>query len=718
LNEALRQLAAGHHGRPHDLLGRQPLATGERIVAWRPDAVAARFAPEGPALEPTGVEGVFAWEGTGETIARPHAIEWHFPNGGYHTTVDFAAFPLEIEEAERRAFHAGHHTSAWRMLGAHARHREGVDGIRFAVWAPHARSVSVVGDFNGWDGRRHPLTRHEDGIWETFVPEAGIGDLYKFELLDADGVLRLKTDPYARATQTRPATASRIAPETVFPWADAAWLERRPHWQHDPLAIYEVHLGSWVRHPDNSFVGYRELGERLGAYVSALGFTHVELMPITEYPFDGSWGYQTTGWFAPTRRFGEPDDLRAFVDTLHRHGVGVVLDWVPGHFPRDEHGLAWFDGTPLYEYADPQRAHMADWGTLAFDHSRPEVRSFLISSALYWLHEFHIDGIRVDAVASLLYRDYGRSSGEWVPNHHGGRENLESVSFLQQLNVATHGECPDTFTVAEESTSWPGVSHPTEVGGLGFSMKWNMGWMHDTLDYMRREPIHRSYHHEHLTFGLSYSFSENFVLPLSHDEVVHEKRALLTKMPGDDWQQRANLRLLLLWQFTHPGRKLLFMGGEFGQPGEWAFEYGLDWHCLEDPRHAGLQRLTADAAQLYRATPALHGRDFRPDGFAWIHADDAQHSTLAFRRTSDTGEAVIALNFTPAVHETYPLGLPQAGTWREALNSDSDHYGGSGRGNLGRIQASTQPHGDHPASTTIVLPPLAGVVLVPEQTTP
>ena len=714
MSDDLERIAAGRHPRPHDVLGRRTDGERERIVAWRPDAVAGRFAPDGPPLQPAATPGAFEWTGPAGTVRQPWSIEWRFAAGAGHTAVDFAAFAPEIDAAERDAFHRGEHTGAWRMLGAHARHRDGTDGIRFAVWAPNAQRVSVVGEFNDWDGRRHPLTRHDGGVWETFVPEAGIGDLYKFELLDAAGVLRLKADPYARSTQARPETASRILPETVYPWADSAWMAARPDWRHAPMSVYEAHLGSWLRHDDGSFLGYRELGRRLAAHVEALGFTHVELLPVMEHPLDASWGYQCTGWFAPTRRFGEPDDLRAFVDTLHRHGIGVILDWVPGHFPRDEHGLPWFDGTPLYEPADTQRASMPDWGTLAFDFARPEVRSFLVSSALYWLHEFHVDGLRVDAVASLIYLDYGRAAGEWTPNRHGGRENLEAIGFLQQLNRATHGECPGSFTVAEESTAWPGVTHPTDFGGLGFSMKWNMGWMHDTLDYLAREPVHRRYHHEHLTFGATYAFSENYVLPLSHDEVVHEKGSLLQKMPGDDWQQRANLRLLLLWQFTFPGRKLLFMGGEFGQRAEWDHDRGLDWHLLDDPAHAGLQRLAGDLGRCYRDTPALHTRDFSADGFAWIEPDDAEHSTLLFRRLGPDDEVVVALNFTPVVRDDFALGLPAAGTWREIVNTDSEHYGGSGVGNLGRIGAGTPGHHGQPAAARIVLPPLAGIVLARE----
>ncbi len=704
-------IAQGCHQRPQDVVGRGAAGEREHIRAWRPDAVAARFAPDGPVLQPSAVAGVFEWTGPAGEVRQPWSIEWRFGDGATHTEIDFAAFALELDAGERQAFHRGEHTSAWRMLGAHARCRDGIDGVRFAVWAPHAQRVSVVGEFNDWDGRRHPLTRHDGGIWEVFVPAAGVGDLYKFELLDAEGQLRLKVDPYARSTQTRPQTAARITPQTAYRWGDAEWMAARPDWRTAPMSTYEVHLGSWLRGDDGGFLGYRELGRRLAAHVEALGFTHVELMPVMEHPLDASWGYQCTGWFAPTRRFGDPDDFRAFVDTLHCHGIGVILDWVPGHFPRDEHGLTWFDGTALYEPDDPQRAAMPDWGTLAFDLGRPEVQSFLISSAMYWLHAFHIDGLRVDAVASVLYLDFGRAPGEWTPNRHGGRESLEAVAFLQQLNRTTHGECPDTFTVAEESTAWPGVTFPTDFGGLGFSMKWNMGWMHDTLDYLRHDPVYRRYHHEHLTFVPTYAFGENYVLPLSHDEVVHEKGSLITRMPGDDWQQRANLRLLLLWQFTFPGRKLLFMGGEFGQRAEWDHQRGIDWHMLEEPGHAGIQRLTGDLSQLYRDTAALHARDFMPEGFAWIGADDPEQSTLVFRRIGPNDEVVVALNFTPLVREAFVLPLPAPGSWRERINTDSVHYGGSGCGNLGRIVAGEPGCQGPQPSANIVLPPLAGLVL-------
>ena len=712
----LAAIAATRHARPHDALGRFESGGRVRIVTWRPAAVAGRFAPDGPALEALQREpsGLFAWEGPAERAPGGRVIRWTYGDGSEVDAADPWLFPLELESEERRAFHTGDHTSVWRMLGAHHRERHGVAGTRFAVWAPHAQRVSVVGGFNHWDGRHHPMTRHDDGVWETFLPGVGPGDLYKFELTDANGALRMKADPFARYTEARPRTASIIVPETVFPWGDSEWMASRPRWDADAISFYEVHLGSWMRHADGSFLGYRELGERLAAYVHALGFTHVELLPVTEHPFDGSWGYQCTGWYAPTRRFGAPDDFRALVDILHRHGIGVVMDWVPGHFPRDDHGLARFDGTPLFEPADRRRADMPDWGTLAFDHGRPQVRSFLVSSALYWLREFHIDGLRVDAVASMLYLDYAREGGDWLPNAYGGNENLDAVAFLQQFNIATHGECPDTFTVAEESTSWPGVTRPTHLGGLGFSMKWNMGWMHDTLSYMRHDPVHRHYHHDNLTFGLLYAFSENFTLPLSHDEVVHLKGSLLGKMPGDDWQRFANLRLLYVWQFTYPGKKLLFMGGEFGQPDEWDHDTDLDWGCLDNERHAGVHRLVSDLAHCHRAEPALYRHDFSHDGFAWIDCHDATQSVISYRRMAEGREVVVALNFTPVPRHDYRIGLPRGGRWREAVNSDSQSYGGSGQGNYGAVDAEARTWMGLEHSVSLTLPPLAGVVLVPD----
>jgi 1,4-alpha-glucan branching enzyme len=555
--------------------------------------------------------------------------------------------------------------------------------------------------------------RGASGVWELFIP--GLREaLYKYEIRNRhSGALRLKTDPFAREYEVRPATASRFREAVPFHWQDGAWLDRRRSrdWLHEPLSIYEVHFGSWRRNPDGSSLSYRQAAEQLVPYVLEQGFTHVEFMPLTEYPFDESWGYQAVGYFAPTSRYGGPNDLRHLIDACHRAGLGVILDWVPGHFPRDGHGLADFDGSPLFEYGDPRKGSQPDWGTLVFNFDRQEVRSFLLSSARFWLEEFHVDGLRVDAVASMLYLDYSRKPGEWAPNIHGGNENLEAVQFLRELNTMTHRDFPGTMTIAEESTAWPGVSRPVETGGLGFSMKWNMGWMHDTLKYLAMDPVHRKYHHDLLTFGPLYAFSENFVLPLSHDEVVHLKGSLLAKMPGDDWQRFANLRVAYLFQWTYPGRKLLFMGGELAQPWEWNHREGLAWQLLEDPRHGGMQRLVRDLNGLHAAIPALHRLDFDGRGFQWLSWDDADNSTLSFVRRADDDVAVVVLNFTPVPRPGYRLGVPKPGAWHETLNSDSRFYGGSDLGNAGVLQAEPVPCMHQPWSVVVTLPPLAGVVL-------
>jgi 1,4-alpha-glucan branching enzyme len=557
--------------------------------------------------------------------------------------------------------------------------------------------------------------RGDSGIWELFIPELRAGELYKYEILGRQTrELFLKTDPYGALYEHRPATASVTTQESAFAWTDAEWLRRRAErdWLREPMSVYEVHLGSWRRGPAGRFLSYREIAEQLGAYVADLGFTHVELLPITEHPLDESWGYQCTGYFAPTRRHGLPDGFRDFVAELHARGIGVLLDWVPAHFPKDAHALARFDGTPLYEYGDTQKGEHPDWSTLVFNYSRNEVQSFLLSSAICWLEDFHIDGLRVDAVASMLYLDYSRRAHQWTPNQFGGNENLEAVAFLRRLNEVTHGECPGTITVAEESTAWPQVSRPTYGGGLGFSFKWNMGWMHDTLSFMTKDPIHRQFHHNLLTFGPIYVFSENFVSPLSHDEVVHGKRSLLDKMPGDDWQRFANLRLLLTYQWTYPGKKLLFMGGEFGQPREWNAHESLPWHLADEPRHAGVRALVRDLNRVYRETPALHRRDHDGDGFAWLSWQDQANSVLSFVRKDGDAHAVVLLNFTPVPRYGYRVGVPARGTYREILNSDSSYYGGSNLGNLAVPTEDVACMG-HAQSLVVTLPPLAGLVLVP-----
>ncbi|HEX7113406.1 MAG TPA: 1,4-alpha-glucan branching protein GlgB, partial [Mizugakiibacter sp.] len=599
---------------------------------------------------------------------------------------------------------------------AHVIERRGVVGTRFAVWAPNAERVSVVGDFNGWDGRRHPMTVHgSSGVWEIFVPDVGAGALYKFELRHREsGRVLLKSDPYGRTFEMRPGTAACVAGPRAFRWSDDAWMAAHPDWRHAPVAIYELHLGAWQRHADGGFAGYAELAEALVRHLAGSGFTHVELLPVTEHPLDDSWGYQSTGFFAPTRRHGLPDDFRAFVDTLHRHGYGVILDWVPGHFPRDDWALAQFDGTALYEHADPRRAEAPHWGSLKFNFARHEVRSFLISSALYWLEEFHLDGLRVDAVASMLYLDYGREDGDWLPNPHGGREDLDAVAFLRELNAAIREHRPRAATIAEESTAWPGVTRAPWLGGLGFTMKWNMGWMHDTLAYLAHDPVHRRYHHDQLTFARWYAFEEQFVLPLSHDEVVHGKRTLLGKMPGDRWQRFANLRLLYAYQFTWPGKKLLFMGQEFGASAEWDFARALDWAEAALPEHAGIRRLVDDLGRLYRERPALHAHDFDAEGFDWIDCHDALQSVLVYLRRGAGEAIVVALNFTPVPRYGYRIGLPQGGRYRELLNSDSHHYGGGDVGNGGAIEAEAVPWMGRAWSASLTLPPLGALLLAPQ----
>ena len=610
-------------------------------------------------------------------------------------------------------FGEGTHTRLWEKLGAHP----GPDGTSFAVWAPNAEFVSATGDFDGWDREAHPLEpMGSSGIWTGHVSSAEPGQVYKFHIRSRVGGYRVdKADPFAVRSETPPRTGSVIW-DLAYDWGDGAWLEGRGKRNAlaAPISIYEVHVGSWRRTDDGGWLGYRELAEPLAEHALDLGFTHVELLPVMEHPFYGSWGYQTTGYFAPTGRYGTPQDLMFLIDHLHRQGLGVVLDWVPSHFPADEHGLAFFDGTHLYEHADPRRGYHPDWHTLIFNYGRNEVRSFLLSSADHWLRTYHADGLRVDAVASMLYLDYSRNQGEWLPNEHGGRENLEAVSFLRRLNEDVYRDHPGIQTFAEESTAWPMVSRPTDVGGLGFGMKWDMGWMHDTLQHLHRDPIHRKYHHGELTFRQVYAYSENFVLPLSHDEVVHGKGSLVGKMPGDDWQRFANLRLLLGAQWAQPGKKLLFMGDEIGQPTEWDHDGSVRWDLRGDPRHEGVVRWVRDLNAWYRRSPALHGFDVDPRGFEWIEAADAEGGVLAFLRRGPGDEVlVVGLNLTPTPHERYRLGLPAGGTWHEVLNGDAEIYGGSGMGNLGRVKAERRPWHGREHSAEVVLPPLAVVVFEP-----
>ncbi len=631
------------------------------------------------------------------------------------TFYDPYSFAPLISEYDLDLFSAGKHLHIYRILGAHTKTVDGIEGTLFATWAPNAARVSVIGDFNQWDGRRHPMrNRGNSGVWELFIPGVCEDALYKFEIRSREHAKVVsKTDPYAQQMELRPRTASVVRPQDNYHWLDTDWMQqRRQHdWLHQPMSIYECHLGSWQRDDSGEFLSYRELAHQLVDYVSELGFTHIELLPITEHPFDASWGYQTTGYFCPTRRFGDADDFRYFVDYCHQHHIGVILDWVPAHFPKDEHGLAQFDGSPLYEHADPRRGEHRDWGTLIYNYGRNEVKNFLIASAVFWLEEFHLDGLRVDAVASMLYLDYSREDGDWLPNQHGGNENIEAIEFMRELNSVSHERFPGSMIMAEESTAWPQVTRPTNLGGLGFSMKWNMGWMHDTLNYMSHDPVHRHYHHDQLTFGLLYLFSENFILPFSHDEVVHGKSSMLNKMPGDEWQKFANLRLLYTYMFTYPGKKLLFMGSEFGQGTEWNHDRALDWYVLQYPLHTGVKQLVGDLNRLYTEEQALYAYDFDYQGFEWIDCHDTDQSVLSFLRKSDKQHIIVVLNFTPVVREDYRIGVPARGEYEIILNSDSSYYAGSNAGTPASLNTDDIEWMGRPVSLSLTLPPLAGVII-------
>jgi 1,4-alpha-glucan branching enzyme len=713
------RLMAGEHANPHNVLGLH----GNVVRAYRPDAMAMRvILDDGKPCDMERVrDSVFATEVPSDT--DHYTLEATYEDGTIISFEDPYRFWPTLGEIDLYLLGEGRHRRMWQVLGAHVREHQGVQGTSFAVWAPSARSVRVVGDFNLWDGRVHPMrSLGSSGVWELFIPGVQAGAKYKFEVLSADGHILLKADPVAFAAEQPPGTAS-IVVDSSYEWADWDWLHHRDEegaaaQLTKPMSAYEVHLGSWRHGEDGQSLTYRELAEQLPAYCEEMGFTHVEFMPVAEHPFGGSWGYQVSSYFAPTSRFGSPDDFRALVDALHQCGIGVIVDWVPAHFPRDEWALARFDGTALYEHEDPRKGTQPDWGTLVFNFGRNEVRNFLISNALYWLEEFHIDGLRVDAVASMLYLDYSRKEGEWVPNVFGGRENLEAVAFLKEMNEVVYGEHPGAMTIAEESTAWPAVSRPTYLGGLGFGFKWNMGWMHDTLDYFSKEPVYRRFHHNELTFGLLYAFTENFVLPLSHDEVVHGKGSLLNKMPGDRWQQLANLRSLYAWMWAHPGKQLLFMGGEIAQEREWSHDRSLDWHVLQWDGHRGVQSLVRCLNSVYRATPALWGRDFAPDGFRWIDASDVDSNVLSFVRFSSAAPhtdapLVCIANLSPVVREGYRVGLPVGGEWREVLNTDASDFGGGGVGNGGSVQAVDETWHGLPASASVTLPPLAVLWLTP-----
>ena len=715
LSQQLQHLANGEHFDPFRFLGLHQDAQGWVVRVWLPGARQAWL--EGHALQQLSNSACFVARLTDEQKQRlpaHYSVEWDEGDGIRHHSISPWSFLPQIGELDLHLFAEGRHWQIQNLLGAHPRTIDGIDGVLFAVWAPSARRVSVVGSFNNWNGMRHPMrVCGGSGVWELFIPGLHSGDLYKFEILNAlDNSLLVKTDPYARAMEMRPGTAS-IVYASHYQWQDQDWMQTRAsaHWQHQPMSIYELHLGSWQRNVQGQFLNYREIAHRLADYLDATGFTHVELLPVAEHPLDESWGYQTSGYFAPTSRFGKPDDLRYLIDLLHQRGYGVLLDWVPAHFPRDTFALARFDGTALYEHEDPRQGEHLEWGTYIFNYGRNEVRNFLIANALYWLQEFHIDGLRVDAVASMLYLDYAREAGQWLPNRHGGRENLDAIEFLKTLNHEVHSQCPGALMMAEESTSWPLVSRPTWMGGLGFSMKWNMGWMNDTLSYFRQDPIYRCHHHQQLTFGQMYAYSENFVLPLSHDEVVHLKKSLAGKMPGDDWQKMANLRLLLAWQWLNPGKKLLFMGGDMGQWTEWNDSQSLDWNLLNYPNHMGIRQLVSDLNRLYRQQPALHQYDFDQQGFEWIDCNDHQRSLLGFIRKSDHQQLVCLFNFLPVPQTHYLTGMPLAGQWAEILNTDASCYGGSNCGNQGMVYTQEQPLMGQPCSATVIVPPLGAVVL-------
>ncbi len=711
----IRAILAGTHGDPFRVLGMQQVEKGfvARCFVPHAESVTAHTLDGRKAGELTRTNDTGFFEGK-LTLRKRQPLRYHARNGGGEWWItDPYAFGPVLGPMDDYYIAEGSHLRLFDKLGAHLIDHEGASGVHFAVWAPNAKRVSVVGDFNDWDGRRHAMRHRRDtGIWEIFIPDVGAGRAYKFEIIGPDGVrLPLKADPFASHSELRPATASITTAPLAHQWGDEA---HRAFWgkadqRREPMSIYEVHPGSWQRRDDGSFLSWDELAARLIPYVVDTGFTHIEFLPISEHPYDPSWGYQTTGLYAPTARFGDGEGFARFVDGAHRAGVGIILDWVPAHFPVDAHGLANFDGTALYEHADPRKGFHPDWNTAIYNFGRREVVSFLVNNALYWAEKFHVDGLRVDAVASMLYLDYSRKAGEWIPNERGGRENLEAVSFLQRMNKAIYGRYPGVTTIAEESTSWPKVSQPVHEGGLGFGFKWNMGFMHDTLQYLAREPIHRRHHHDEITFGLMYAFAENFVLPLSHDEVVHGKGTLLNKMAGDDWQKFATLRAYYAFMWGYPGKKLLFMGQEFAQRAEWSEERALDWWSLDHASHRGVRQTVRDLNYLYRSRPALHARDCEPEGFSWLVVDDRANSVFAWLRTAPGGSPVaVVANFTPVQRENYRLPLPHAGRWREIINTDAAEYGGSGKGNGGQVVAVDASGG---AAAYITLPPLATIML-------
>ncbi len=711
--DSIKIIEAKHHD-PFSVLGRHPHGKLFKIKLYLPYAETVTFANGGPVIPRLPGTDFFEYLAQPNELPEHYQLDWVDKDGGKHSDFDPYDFGVQLPEFDRQLFAEGKHWHIYRKMGAHLHTVDKITGVLFTVWAPNAGRVSVIGDFNRWDGRCHPMrSLGGSGIWELFIPGLDAGCLYKFEILNRQSHQVLtKTDPYGRQFELRPNTSSIVVRDDTYQWQDQAWMENLSShdWLHEPMSIYEVHLGSWKRDHEGNFLGYRKQADELVNYVKTLGFTHIELMPITEHPLDASWGYQTTGYFAPTSRFGTPDDFRYFIDACHQSNIGVILDWVPAHFPKDEFALARFDGTPLYEHEDPRKGEHRDWGTLIYNYGRNEVKNFLLSSAIFWLEEFHLDGLRVDAVASMLYLDYSREEGEWIPNQYGGNENIEAIDFFRELNTVTHQQHPGTVMMAEESTAWPGVTRPTWVGGLGFSMKWNMGWMNDILEYMKEDPVHRRYHHDQLTFGMLYAFTENFALPFSHDEVVHGKGSLVDKMPGDEWQRFANLRLLYTMMFTYPGKKLLFMGCEFGQGTQWNFNQSLDWYVLDYPHHQGLQTLVKDLNLLYRAQPALFTHDFDHHGFEWIDCHDAEQSVISYRRKDDHQDLIIVLNFTPVVRDNYRIGVPAAGSYKEIFNSDAGCYDGTQIAN-GSVVSEPIPWMNQPYSVSLTLPPLAGIIL-------
>ncbi|MGC9221687.1 MAG: 1,4-alpha-glucan branching protein GlgB [Solirubrobacteraceae bacterium] len=725
LDPGVAAIARREHADPHAVLGAHPVQGGVLVRALRPGATEVHVIRsdnhERTTLKRVHAAGIFAATLHGAKLPLRYTVEAFYGEHDSHTQVDPYVFAPTLGEVDTHLFSEGHHERIYERLGAHPMTVDGVDGVAFAVWAPSARTVSLAGDFNFWDGFGHPMrSLGPSGIWELFVPGIGEGERYKYQILTAAGDTISKADPYAFETELPPQTGSVVS-RSHHQWSDGEqrWLERRRGAASlaKPLSVYEVHLGSWRREPGNRPLSYRELAKQLPPYVRDLGFTHVEFLPVMAHPFTGSWGYQITGYYAPTPVYGSPDELRLLIESLHEHGIGVIFDWVPAHFPRDDWALARFDGSALYEHADPRRGEHPDWGTLVFNFGRHEVRNFLIANALYWLREFHIDGIRVDAVASMLYLDYSRNAGEWIPNEFGGREDLQAVAFLKELNERMYAAEPGVITAAEESTAWAGVSRPTYVGGLGFGLKWNMGWMHDTLRYLELDPVYRRYHHNELTFSLVYAFTENFLLPLSHDEVVHGKGSLYQKLPGDHWQKLAGLRLLYAYMWAHPGKQLLFMGGEFAQKDEWDAGSTLAWELLESPEHAGVQALVRDLNRFYRERPALWELDFEPAGFYWLQSADADSNVIAFARQSHGGEDAVVFvgNFSPVVRADYQVGLPHAGRWVEALNTDSRFYGGANVGNDGGLIAQPNAWHGQPNSARLCIPPLGGLLLVPQR---